>query len=69
MFEILAREKFYAEHLVYLSDTYFFSVITNINIVQVRRLSYRELDIFRKRWEKAVNEDECWVDPFPPSSE
>ncbi|KAL9314997.1 hypothetical protein ACSQ67_015998 [Phaseolus vulgaris] len=32
--------------------------------VDVRRLSYRELDIFRKRWEKAVEEDECWVDPF-----
>ncbi|BAT94894.1 hypothetical protein LR48_Vigan845s006200 [Vigna angularis] len=35
--------------------------------VDVRRLSYRELDIFRKRWEKAVKEDECWVDPFPQS--
>ncbi|KAJ1409301.1 hypothetical protein SESBI_22812 [Sesbania bispinosa] len=32
--------------------------------VDVRRLSYRELDVFRKRWEKAVEEDECWVDPF-----
>ncbi|XP_004495539.1 uncharacterized protein [Cicer arietinum] len=32
--------------------------------VDVRRLSYRELDIFRKRWEKAVEEDKCWVDPF-----
>ncbi|RDX72885.1 hypothetical protein CR513_47575, partial [Mucuna pruriens] len=30
----------------------------------VRRLSYRELDVFRKRWEKAVEEDECWVDPY-----
>ncbi|CAJ1976325.1 unnamed protein product [Sphenostylis stenocarpa] len=35
--------------------------------VDVRRLSYRELDIFKKRWEKAVKEDECWVDPFSPS--
>ena len=32
--------------------------------VDVRRLSYKELDIFRKRWEKAVEEDTCWVDPF-----
>ncbi|XP_020238876.1 uncharacterized protein LOC109817931 isoform X1 [Cajanus cajan] len=32
--------------------------------VDVRRLSYHELDVFRKRWEKAVQEDECWVDPF-----
>ncbi|KAK7376349.1 hypothetical protein VNO78_34815 [Psophocarpus tetragonolobus] len=32
--------------------------------VDVRRLSYRELDVFKKRWEKAVGEDECWVDPF-----
>ncbi|KAI4302042.1 hypothetical protein L6164_035261 [Bauhinia variegata] len=32
--------------------------------VEVRRLSYRELDIFRKRWEKAAKEDECWLDPF-----
>ncbi|KAK7278285.1 hypothetical protein RJT34_23311 [Clitoria ternatea] len=32
--------------------------------VDVRRLSYRELDVFKKRWEKAVEEDECWVDPF-----
>ncbi|KAL2994353.1 hypothetical protein AAZX31_10G161000 [Glycine max] len=32
--------------------------------VDVRRLSYQELDVFRKRWEKAVEEDKCWVDPF-----
>ncbi|XP_058744455.1 uncharacterized protein LOC131617091 [Vicia villosa] len=32
--------------------------------VDVRRLSYQELDIFRKRWEKAVEDDKCWVDPF-----
>ncbi|TKY65360.1 hypothetical protein E2542_SST08218 [Spatholobus suberectus] len=32
--------------------------------VDVRRLSYRELQVFRKRWQKAVEEDECWVDPF-----
>ncbi|KAK7295177.1 hypothetical protein RJT34_18082 [Clitoria ternatea] len=32
--------------------------------VDVRRLSYHELQVFRKRWQKAVEEDECWVDPF-----
>ncbi|XP_021282295.1 uncharacterized protein LOC110415116 isoform X1 [Herrania umbratica] len=32
--------------------------------VEVRRQSYIELDIFRKRWEKAVKNDKCWVDPY-----
>ncbi|KAE9612010.1 hypothetical protein Lalb_Chr06g0168461 [Lupinus albus] len=32
--------------------------------VDVRRLSYQELDVFRKRWNKAVEEDKCWVDPY-----
>ncbi|OIW13781.1 hypothetical protein TanjilG_31670 [Lupinus angustifolius] len=32
--------------------------------VDVRRLSYRELDVFRKRWSKAVEDDKCWVDPY-----
>ncbi|EXC29927.1 hypothetical protein L484_015120 [Morus notabilis] len=30
----------------------------------VRRQSYIELDIFKKRWVKAVQEDKCWVDPY-----
>lgn len=30
----------------------------------VRRRSYIELDIFKKRWVKAVQEDKCWVDPY-----
>ncbi|CAJ1822553.1 unnamed protein product [Sphenostylis stenocarpa] len=30
----------------------------------VRRQSYRELQVFRKRWQKAIEEDKCWVDPF-----
>ncbi|XP_015875659.1 uncharacterized protein LOC107412399 isoform X2 [Ziziphus jujuba] len=30
----------------------------------VRRQSYRELDIFKKRWNKAVEEDKCWVDIY-----
>ncbi|KAL9297038.1 hypothetical protein ACSQ67_022934 [Phaseolus vulgaris] len=32
--------------------------------VDVRRQSYHELQVFRKRWQKAVEEDKCWVDPF-----
>ncbi|OIV90753.1 hypothetical protein TanjilG_15486 [Lupinus angustifolius] len=30
----------------------------------VRRLSHWELEVFRKRWEKAAEEDKCWVDPY-----
>ncbi|XP_041017368.1 uncharacterized protein LOC121259713 isoform X1 [Juglans microcarpa x Juglans regia] len=30
----------------------------------VRRQSYIELDVFRKRWRKAVEEDKCWIDPY-----
>ncbi|KAF3452450.1 hypothetical protein FNV43_RR02883 [Rhamnella rubrinervis] len=30
----------------------------------VRRQSYIELDIFRKRWNKSVEEDKCWIDPY-----
>ncbi|KAL8554050.1 hypothetical protein ACS0TY_002325 [Phlomoides rotata] len=30
----------------------------------VRQRSHTEMGIFRKRWNKAVKEDECWVDPF-----
>ncbi|RYR60954.1 hypothetical protein Ahy_A04g018041 [Arachis hypogaea] len=32
--------------------------------IDVRRLSFQELEIFVKRWKKAVDEDSCWVDPF-----
>ncbi|KAK6121235.1 hypothetical protein DH2020_045009 [Rehmannia glutinosa] len=32
--------------------------------IQVRRQSYTEMGIFRRRWNKAIKEDECWVDPF-----
>ncbi|XP_011047855.1 PREDICTED: uncharacterized protein LOC105142097 isoform X1 [Populus euphratica] len=31
---------------------------------QVRTQSYVEMNIFHKRWEDAVNEDRCWVDPY-----
>ncbi|KAI3445554.1 hypothetical protein Pfo_002219 [Paulownia fortunei] len=30
----------------------------------VRLRSYAEMRAFRNRWNKAVKEDECWVDPF-----
>ncbi|KAL0375916.1 UNVERIFIED_CONTAM: hypothetical protein Scaly_0709200 [Sesamum calycinum] len=33
-------------------------------MIQVRRQSYNEMMTFRKRWNKAVEEDECWIDPF-----
>lgn len=32
--------------------------------VEIRRQSTSELQIFKKRWEKAVKEDKQWVDPF-----
>ncbi|KAJ0791576.1 hypothetical protein HanOQP8_Chr01g0007141 [Helianthus annuus] len=31
---------------------------------EIRRQSTTELQIFKKRWEKAVKEDTWWVDPF-----
>ncbi|GLT64982.1 hypothetical protein SLA2020_374400 [Shorea laevis] len=37
------------------------------NRLEVRKQSFIEMQIFRKRWEKAVNEDKCWVDPFKQS--
>ncbi|KAL0364971.1 UNVERIFIED_CONTAM: hypothetical protein Sangu_0594700 [Sesamum angustifolium] len=30
----------------------------------IRLRSYTEMRVFRNRWNKAVKEDECWVDPF-----
>ncbi|XP_030971136.1 uncharacterized protein LOC115991513 isoform X2 [Quercus lobata] len=33
--------------------------------VDVRRQSYIEYEVFRKRWKKAVEEDKCWTDPYP----
>ncbi|KAL0422208.1 UNVERIFIED_CONTAM: hypothetical protein Slati_3243700 [Sesamum latifolium] len=30
----------------------------------IRARSYAEMRAFRSRWNKAVKEDECWVDPF-----
>ncbi|KAL6522301.1 hypothetical protein OROHE_016854 [Orobanche hederae] len=30
----------------------------------IRKESFMELSNFKNRWEKAVREDKCWVDPF-----
>ncbi|KAK8698282.1 hypothetical protein V6N13_114407 [Hibiscus sabdariffa] len=32
--------------------------------VEIRRQSYVELYLFRRRWENAVKNDKCWVDPY-----
>ncbi|XP_059628675.1 uncharacterized protein LOC132271343 isoform X2 [Cornus florida] len=33
--------------------------------IEVRRQSYSEFQVFKKRWKNAVDQDECWNDPFP----
>lgn len=33
--------------------------------IEVRRESYNEYKVFRRRWVKAAKEDECWIDPYP----
>ncbi|CAL9782407.1 unnamed protein product [Musa acuminata subsp. burmannicoides] len=35
------------------------------NRYAVRQRSYVESEIFRKRWQKAISEDNCWSDPYP----
>ncbi|OIS99281.1 PREDICTED: uncharacterized protein LOC109230950 [Nicotiana attenuata] len=35
---------------------------------EIRRQSTHELQIFKERWERAVEEDQNWVDPFEASS-
>ncbi|KAK6945533.1 Protein of unknown function DUF707, partial [Dillenia turbinata] len=34
------------------------------NRLAVRKQSFIEMQIFRDRWNKAVEEDKCWVDPY-----
>lgn len=34
----------------------------------VRQRSYAEMRAFRNRWNKAVKDDECWVDPLKPAA-
>ncbi|KAL1532866.1 hypothetical protein AAHA92_32826 [Salvia divinorum] len=31
----------------------------------VRRESYNEYKVFRRRWKKAAESDQCWADPYP----
>ncbi|KAL9234875.1 hypothetical protein vseg_009693 [Gypsophila vaccaria] len=33
--------------------------------IEVRRQSYNEYKVFRRRWDKAAKLDECWNDPYP----
>lgn len=33
--------------------------------VEVRRQSYNEFKVFKKRWVKAAENDACWIDPYP----
>ncbi|WVZ07655.1 hypothetical protein V8G54_021001 [Vigna mungo] len=49
------------DHRVDVSYSSFFCSKTTL---PVRRLSFHELQVFRKRWQKAVEDDNCWVDPF-----
>ncbi|KAJ0017184.1 hypothetical protein Pint_10705 [Pistacia integerrima] len=45
----------------------FLYTLYNLN-AQIRRQSTWELQTFKKRWNKAVEEDKAWVDPFRRSS-
>ncbi|KAE8726040.1 pentatricopeptide repeat-containing protein [Hibiscus syriacus] len=38
------------------------------NRPEVRRQSFIEMQMFRKRWENAVKKDKCWIDPYQQSS-
>ncbi|TYI88412.1 hypothetical protein E1A91_D04G207500v1 [Gossypium mustelinum] len=38
------------------------------NRPEVRRQSFIEMQTFRKRWENAAKDDECWVDPYQQMS-
>ncbi|PIN12892.1 hypothetical protein CDL12_14485 [Handroanthus impetiginosus] len=33
--------------------------------IEVRRQSYNEYKVFKRRWKKATESDECWTDPYP----
>ncbi|XBI21178.1 uncharacterized protein [Aegilops tauschii subsp. strangulata] len=41
------------------------SSATSADRYAVRLRSYKELQIFNKRWNEAVAEDMCWTDPYP----
>ncbi|XP_074321148.1 uncharacterized protein LOC141657720 isoform X2 [Silene latifolia] len=36
--------------------------------IEVRRQSYNEYKVFRRRWDKAAKMDACWNDPYPTQS-
>ncbi|GMJ03649.1 STICKY GENERATIVE CELL [Hibiscus trionum] len=38
------------------------------NRPEVRKQSFIEMQMFRKRWENAAKDDKCWVDPYQQSA-
>ncbi|XP_047324716.1 uncharacterized protein LOC124928228 [Impatiens glandulifera] len=38
------------------------------NRTEVRKRSFAEMKTFKKRWNKAVVDDECWIDPYGQST-
>ncbi|XP_078170518.1 uncharacterized protein LOC144564792 [Carex rostrata] len=40
------------------------ALCTTADRCAVRRRSYVELILFQKRWKKAAEEDDCWIDPY-----
>ncbi|CAN1236116.1 hypothetical protein LINGRAPRIM_LOCUS1640 [Linum grandiflorum] len=32
--------------------------------IEVRRQSYNEYKVFKRRWAKATEQDKCWIDPY-----
>uniref|UniRef100_A0A5B7B9L5 Lysine ketoglutarate reductase trans-splicing-like protein n=1 Tax=Davidia involucrata TaxID=16924 RepID=A0A5B7B9L5_DAVIN len=35
--------------------------------IEVRRQSYNEFQVFKRRWRHAADQDKCWIDPYPES--
>ncbi|XP_050116858.1 uncharacterized protein LOC126594540 isoform X4 [Malus sylvestris] len=36
----------------------------NDHRVDVRRESFNQMKVFRRKWERAVGNDKCWIDPY-----
>ncbi|TQD81036.1 hypothetical protein C1H46_033451 [Malus baccata] len=36
----------------------------NDHRVDVRRESFNQMKVFRRKWERAVRNDKCWIDPY-----
>ncbi|RXI02379.1 hypothetical protein DVH24_030308 [Malus domestica] len=34
------------------------------SLLTVRRESYNEMKVFRRKWERAIKNDKCWIDPY-----